>query len=365
MLVLFVGCVLGRTPDPAQTPANGIRLTPVARGLKQVTDIQFHGDRMLVATQTGRLAWVDAKGEVHTWRDIPVVAGSERGLLGIAIHPKYAENGQIVLSWTEPSDTASARSKIGVWTTGPGSPLGSAPLEPGPVLFEIDQPWSNHNGGGVQFGPDGMLYVGFGDGGKANDPLRAGQDPSTALGAMIRLDPDAPAPHIPRDNPWFGTAGAEPALWAIGLRNPWRFSFTPDGRLLAADVGQNAWEELTWVARGANLGWNVKEGLACFASTPCDGPFVDPFWVMPRDQGTSITGGYVAGDGPLAGRYVFGDFGSGRIWSLALPDGAAKATDVIEHGRFEANWSTFGRDGSGRVYVGDYASGVIFRIDPP
>lgn len=363
MVVLtLIACGWSKPLEGDAAKADGFRLEPVATGLEKITDIQFQGGRMVVTTQIGRLAWVEG-GKAHTWKEIGVVAGSERGLLGVAFDPDYAKNGRVILSWTE-NVGEQLTSKVGVFTTKPGSPPGDAPLEAGPVLFEVAQPWSNHNGGCVQFGPDGMLYVGYGDGGKGGDPLGSGQDRTSPLGAMLRLDPDLPAPYVPRDNPFVGDPKASHAIWAIGLRNPWRFSFSPDGRLVAADVGQNAWEELTWVARGANLGWNVKEGKVCYKpNQPCEGDFVDPFWVYGRDQGVSITGGYVATSGPLSGRYVFADFATGRIWSTTLPDGTEDAKDVKEHGKFEASWSTFGRDAEGRVYAGDWAGGVVYRLE--
>lgn len=364
MIAFLVFAACGKPPtDPSTAPSQGFRLVPVVKGLVQPTDIQFQRGRMVVTNQAGTLSWIDAEGRPHVWRELTVTAGGERGLLGVAFDPDYDTNGRVILSWTE-TVGEQLTSKIGVWFTRPDSPPGDAPLEPGPVLFQIAQPWGNHNGGGVQFGPDGLLYVGFGDGGKANDPLGAGQDVSTALGAMLRLDPDLPAPHVPADNPFLGDPKAVGAIWAIGLRNPWRFSFTPDGRLIAGDVGQNTWEEITFVPRGGNLGWNVKEGDACFGRDPCTGAFTDPIWTYPRTEGVSVTGGYVATSGPLAGRYVFGDYATGRIWSFVPPDGDQRAKDVIEHGAFDANWSTFGRDEDGRIYAADHRAGTIFRLDP-
>ncbi|MCB9679774.1 MAG: PQQ-dependent sugar dehydrogenase [Alphaproteobacteria bacterium] len=359
MVLFLVACAPGRTPAPE--PSDTVKLTEVAAGLEKATDIAFQGGRMVVTTQPGRLAWVEG-GKTHTWRQIDVVDGSERGLLGVAFDPDYSTNGRVVLSWTEKVHEQTV-SRIGIWTTTPGSKPGDAPLEPGPVLFELVQPWSNHNGGGVQFGPDGMLYVGFGDGGKGGDPLESGQDGSTALGAMLRLDPDLPAPHVPPDNPFVGDPSTLDAIWAIGLRNPWRFSFAPDGRIVAGDVGQNLWEELTFVPRGGNCGWNLKEGRSCFARTPCDGAFVEPFWVYGRDQGQSITGGYVATAGPLAGKYVFGDFSTGTVWATPLPETGSSVDRVETVGDWDFLVSTFGRDADGQIYVADFGNGRIFRID--
>lgn len=336
-------------------------LTPVVRGVERVTDVQFLQGRMVIVQQDGTLSWAGDDGKVTRWKQLEVIDGGERGLLGLAFDPDYATNGRVVLSWTEKVD-GKTLSKVGLWLTKPGSKPGSAPLHPSTVLLEVEQPYSNHNGGGVQFGPDGMLYVGLGDGGKWGDPLGAGQDGRQLLGSMLRLDPDLPAPHVPPDNPFVGNPAVHDAIYAKGLRNPWRFSFAPDGRLVAGDVGQNKWEEVTFVPRGANLGWNQKEGLACYQRDACTGDFVDPFWVYGRDLGISVTGGYVATSGPYAGQYLFGDFGSGRIWRTALPPTGERAEPTLLKD-FSIRLSTFGRDEAGRVYAACYEKGVIYRVD--
>lgn len=350
MLLIALGC-------SAATP-QGFEV--VARGLTRVTDMAVHQERLVVAQQDGTLSWVDARGEAHPWAKIPVQDGGERGLLGLAFDPDYATNGRLVLSWTE-RQGGKLRSKVGLWLTEPGSAPGSAPLHPSTVLVQVDQPWSNHNGGCVRFGPDGMLYVGFGDGGHRGDPLKSGQDGTTLLGAMLRLDPDLPAPHVPSDNPFVNQPEVHDAIWAMGLRNPWRFSFAPDGRMVTGDVGQNTWEEVTFVPRGGNLGWNHKEGWACFAEDPCPGDFVEPFWVYGRELGVSVTGGVVPTSGTYAGRYLYGDFGSGRLWSIALPkQGKADPPTLI--GDLDIMPSTFTVDAQGRALVADYSGGAIYRL---
>lgn len=341
--------------------APSLTLTPVVTGVEKVTDLQFRQGRMVIAQQDGRLSWVDADGNIRLWKRIPVQDGGERGLLGVAFDPDYAENGRLVVNWTVKSNGQTV-TKVGEWLTKPGSAPGNAPLHPSRVFLEITQPYSNHNGGGLQFGPDGMLYIGVGDGGKWGDPLEAGQDGSVPLGAFLRLDPDRPAPHVPIDNPFVNDPEVLDLVWATGVRNPWRFSFAPDGRLVAGDVGQNTWEELTFVPRGGNLGWNLKEGWACYERDSCEGDFVEPFWVYGHDLGISVTGGYVATSGALKGRYVYGDFGTGRIWSIALPK-QGRAEAPIELGKFPIHPSTFGRDAEGRIYVAGYQKGVIYRLD--
>lgn len=360
LLAALVSCSLFAAEPEATEHAS---LTRVADGLHKLTDVTFWNGRMVATTQPGRLAWAE-DGKVKTWRRIDVVDGSERGLLGVAVDPDYDSNGRVILSWTETVDDKTM-SRIGIWTTTPGSKPGDAPLEQGAVLFELEQPWSNHNGGGVQFGPDGMLYVGFGDGGRAGDPLEAGQDGENPLGSMLRLDPDLPAPHIPADNPFVDVPDVHDAIFAMGLRNPWRFSFAPDGRLIAGDVGQNAWEEITVVPKGGNLGWNHVEGRVCYERASCDGPFTEPMWVYPHSEGVSVTGGYVATAGPLKGQYVFGDFGTGKVWATPLPEPGGTVSSVTTVGTWDLQISTFGRDEAGQVYVGDYGGGGVYRIEAP
>jgi glucose/arabinose dehydrogenase len=195
---------------------------------------------------------------------------------------------------------------------------------------------------------------------------------------MLRLDVDAASPAspvdgraygIPADNPFVGQAGIPPETWALGLRNPWRFSFAPDGRMVLADVGQNAWEEVDIVSAGDNLGWKIREGSRCFAPTDgcaTDG-LVDPVYTYGHEQdGQSITGGYVyTGQAipALAGKYVFGDFVSGRIWALDLPAELPGEATVHALGRFPAMWVTFGRDGAGELWVADFAAGVVYGLE--
>jgi glucose/arabinose dehydrogenase len=215
-----------------------------------------------------------------------------------------------------------------------------------------------------------MLYIGFGDGGSADDPHGNGQNLSTLLSKMLRIDVDRRDPGlqyaIPKDNPFVGKAGARPEIWAYGLRNPWRYSFDPRGRLIVADVGQNHEEEIDIVERGANLGWNRREGRHCFPiGQSCDAKgLVDPIFEYGRGDGISVTGGYVYQGKALpelAGKYIFGDYGSGRVWALDLPD-TIKPTTAKVLGVWPRTFSTFGRDGSGEIYAGDYASGEIVRM---
>jgi len=294
---------------------------------------------------------------------------SELGLLGLAFSPKFRENGRFYLNYN-PAEGA-MRTRVAEWRVAPER-LGSETAREERIVLEIPQPYSNHNGGGLAFGPDGFLYVGMGDGGYRGDPHGHGQNLGTLLGAMLRIDPEkrdsGKAYAVPKDNPFVGRAGAAPEIWAYGLRNPWRFSFDPKGRLVAADVGQDLYEEVSLVPRGGNLGWNVRESAHCFA--PPEGctsqNLLDPIFEYEHSLGVSITGGFVyTGKAvpSLAGRYVFGDFASGRVWSLMLPDSPRKVpADLV--GRFPHAISTFARDAAGELYLADFSGGKILRFVP-
>jgi glucose/arabinose dehydrogenase len=231
----------------------------------------------------------------------------------------------------------------------------------------VDQPYGNHKAGQLAFGPDGDLYVGFGDGGSEGDPQGNGQNTHTFLGKMLRIDVNhrdsGKAYAIPQDNPFVNTSSFLPEIWALGLRNPWRYSFDSQGRLIVSDVGQDTWEEIDLLEKGRNYGWNIREGKHCYH--PPQGcrtqGLTDPIYEYSHDEGIAVIGGYVY-DGKaipsLSGKYVFGDFGSGRLWALTLPD----ASDVFALGRWGVSISTFGRDLQGELYLADYTSGKIYHI---
>ncbi len=357
-----------------------VRLTPFAAGIEQPTDIQpvpGQPGAMVVLSKKGRALWV--RGEAGgPWFDIDVPTRSEQGLLGIAFHPDFARNGRFFLDYTARGQRGNL-TRVEEWAVAPGRPLGETRPKAVRVVIDVPQPYRNHNAGQIAFGPDGMLYVGLGDGGAADDPHGHGQDRGTLLGAMLRLDIDrhpADAGYgVPGDNPFAGpraVAGVRPEIWAWGLRNPWRFAFAPDGRMVVGDVGQNRHEEVALVAAGENHGWAVREAANCFPpGKRCDAAgLVDPVWQYPRSEGVSITGGVVY-DGPAAalkGRYIFGDFGSGRIWALTLPPpGAKKAVQpesaIAALGRWPLQVSTFGRGHDGALYVADFGGGVVYRVD--
>ncbi len=346
-----------------------ITLAEVATGLEQLTDVQFApgaSDRFVALQKGGKASVVSVTdGSKVPWFSVDVLTVSEQGLLGLAFHPDFAKNHRFYVNYT-PADAKPEVTRIAEWT----GDLDGTPKETA-VLLEVEQPYQNHNAGQLAFGPDGMLYVGFGDGGLRNDPKGHGQRADTMLGAMLRLDVDHPSdgkPYgIPADNP--AKPGWLPETWAIGLRNPWRYSFAPDGRLVIADVGQNAWEEVSIAAAGDNLGWVTREAEHCFPpDSECSAEgLVDPVYSYGRGEGQSITGGHVytgSGIPELTGKYVFGDFVTGRIWALDLPSDRSRRAPVTALGKWPLLISTFAVDGSGNVFVGDFGAGRVLRLAP-
>jgi glucose/arabinose dehydrogenase len=357
-----------------------VRLVLVGEGFEQITDIQFvppafgAGKRAVVLQKKGTARLWDAPAAAHVVRPGPplltvsVKSESEMGLLSLAFDPQHKDNGRFYVHYNPAQ--GERRTRIAEWRLDLDSPLTSA--RETRVLLEVPQPlFSNHKGGTIAFGPDRMLYIGLGDGGGGGDPEGNGQNPKTLLGKILRIDPTASerAPYtIPAGNlqpPHF-----RPEIWAYGLRNPWRFSFTPKGELIAADVGQNRFEEIDWIRPGDNLGWNVREAGHCFAPEQgCRSEgLVDPIFEYGRELGTSVTGGFVYRGRALPdlqGKYVFADFGSGRLWALPLPEQRGGAYSVAEElGQWNIRPSTFGQDADGELYIADYEGGKIYRLAP-
>ena len=300
-----------------------------------------------------------------------VLNSGEAGLLGLAFHPEFANNGEVFVSYVAPgliSVISRFRSNVGNLTLDPMSEE---------ILLTVIQPQDNHNGGDIHFGPDGFLYIGFGDGGGANDPSGHAQNTTNLLGAMVRIDVDiAMGYDIPPGNPFAGNTpsvqgvcGANcPEIYAWGFRNPWRFSFDRQGGALwVGDVGQNAWEEVDRVERGQNYGWNTREGAHCFnpPSGCSTAGLTDPITEYGHSLGNSITGGYVyrgTAIPSLVGQYLFGDFGSGRLW--AVPANSPIGTAPTEIADTTHAISAFGQSVNGELYVVDYFGGGIHQIVP-
>ncbi len=292
-------------------------------------------------------------------RDRVEAGPSEAGLLGMAFPPDFADSGLVYLSYTRGGPLTSVLSRYRSHDGGMTLELSSEE-----VLLEIPQPFSNHNGGQIAFGPDGYLYYGLGDGGAAGDPNGNGQNTDTLLGAILRLDVDSVPPYaIPLGNP-FAKGGGRPEIYAYGLRNPWRWSFDRNsGELWVGDVGQNAWEEINRVSLGDNLGWNLWEGSHCYQSEACrsDG-MVMPVAEYSHELGCSVTGGYVyrgKAIPSLYGHYIYGDFCSGRIWELDSGNIEAGPSILLLSGKRIAS---FAEDRDGELYLLDFDEGRIFRL---
>ena len=350
-----------------------VQLQPVLEGLKEPTDIVFFpgsNTAGLLLEKRGRLGRFDLeKGTVDALLNLDVLTRSEQGLLGVALHPSFSETGRLYLHASVRSG-ADEVGEISAWVMAPSRDQ----LSRVGTVMTVVQPYANHNAGQIQFGPDGMLYIGMGDGGWRDDPHNHGQRADSLLGSMLRIDVDNVDGDlgyaIPADNPWADGRDAAPEAWAIGIRNPWKFSFTPDGRMILADVGQNAWEEVNLVSAGDNLGWKIKEAAHCgpeLKSCAVDG-LVDPFFEYPHSMGSSITGGFVMTDGAIpaiAQHYVFGDFVSGRLWAVPVPAaGVSGMVGAKALGQWPFLPSTFARDAAGAIYVADYGKGTLYKLTP-
>jgi len=365
-----VAAVVAPPPNPAP-----LALVAIASGLEKPADIVHAGDgsgRLFVAEKPGRLRVVrDGALVAKPFLDLGalVLSGDERGLLGIAFHPAFPAVPHVYVDYTRQPDGATV---IARYRVPPATPDEADPASAS-VLLVVPQPYANHNGGALRFGPDGLLYIGMGDGGGANDPQNRAQDPQSLLGKLLRIDVDGASPYaIPPGNPHADGALGRPEIWALGLRNPWRIAF--DGpKLYIGDVGQDEREELDVAIAGPgpgpNFGWRVAEGTRCTGLSggpACGSPALTaPIVEYTHDTGCSITGGEVYRGSALAatlgGRYVFGDFCSGVVYALreAAPSGDAGVDELARAG---FRISTFGRDEAGDVYVADYGGGRVLRL---
>ncbi len=360
--------------DPATF---AVSLQPVADGLVKPLFVTNAGDgsgRLFVIDQPGTIEIVaDSQKAAAPFLDISDRVrseGSEQGLLGLAFSPDYATNGLFYVDYTDlDGNTVVSRFKV-------TADADVADPESEQIILQQQQPFPNHNGGSLVFGPDGMLYIGFGDGGSQGDPNANGQNLDTWLGKILRIDVDpvrTPAGEsylVPADNPFVTTANAKPEVFAYGLRNPWRFSFDKvTGDLYIGDVGQNVIEEIDFVPAndlgGHDFGWNIMEGTSCYEADSCDqNGLTLPVTEYAHDVGgCSVTGGYVSrGDAnqTLQGIYMFADYCSGKLWGLGRDaTGAWVTSNPIETG---AGISSFGQGEDGDLYLTDINSGTVYRI---
>jgi glucose/arabinose dehydrogenase len=363
------------TALPPERVDAAVYWTRVVGGLNSPIEVTHAGDgsnRMFVVQQGGKILIVKA-GVVQptAFLDISglISAGGERGLLGLAFHPQYATNRQFYVDYTRASDGATV---IARYTANAGNP-DVADAASATILLTIAQPFANHNGGALKFGPDGYLYIGMGDGGDANDPAGRAQDKTTLLGKILRIDVNSGSPYaIPPTNPFPTGVGGRAEIFAIGMRNPWRFSFDrATGDFWIGDVGQNAVEEVDRLAAGsgagANFGWRMMEGNQCTGLTgpvACNAPSLTaPVIAYSHSVGCSVTGGFVyrgSAAPDLVGKYLYGDYCSGRLWAATGSGAGPWVPNELSATGF--NVSTFGEDEAGELYFANHATGEVFQF---
>jgi len=330
---------------------------------------------------TNRLFVLSQPGIIYVFKDNPesktrevflditnkVLYGGEQGLLGLAFHPNFKENGLFYLDYTADNPRRTVISKFKASDTNPSK----ADPQSEEILLEIEQPYSNHNGGQISFGPDGFLYISLGDGGSGGDPQNHGQNLKSLLGKILRIDVDKKISDknyaIPDDNPFKGNSdGHKEEIFAWGLRNVWRFSFDQDGIMWGADVGQNKWEEINIIEKGKNYGWRIMEANHCFnPENNCDTTgLVLPIWEYEHNDmgGYSITGGFVyrGKSAPgLTGKYIYADYVVGKIWTLEYKNGKVNNRLLIDT---DLLISTFGVDENNELYFADHNKGKLYKF---
>lgn len=356
----LVGCTDSSGPDDPPDPATGLRLEDVGNFSFPILLTAPPGDPRLFVVQKGGAIRIIKNGATLATPFLNLAGristGGEQGLLGMAFHPNYATNGLFVVNYTD----TGGNTKISLFRVG-ANPDIADPNSEG-VILEVPQPFTNHNGGMLAFGPqDGRLYIGMGDGGSAGDPQNHAQRRNSLLGKMLRLSVSASGQvSIPTDNPFVSEAGTRPEIWSLGLRNPWRFSFDRQtGDLYIADVGQDAREEINVTSgvgsRGANFGWKTMEGTICYQASSCNQTGLTlPVLDYPRGDGCSVTGGFVYRGSQipgLAGTYFYGDYCRGWVRSFRWSGGAA--TDRQEWTALNPGSAlvSFGEDAAGELYV--------------
>jgi glucose/arabinose dehydrogenase len=395
--VVFVLSVLAPSTAASQPASSIVYATGLSLPVAVVQD-PTNRNVQFVVEQRGRIRVVQSgivlAQDFLDLRTVVTPSGSEQGLLGLALAPDYATSGRLYVNFTNPEgNTVIAR------FTRSSNPLVADPatrfdLRVGGSAI-ISQPYSNHNGGHLAFGPDGYLYIGLGDGGSSNDPQHRAQTPAELLGKMLRIDinvsnADLNGYTVPTTNPFVssGPAGTRPEIWSFGLRNPWRYAFDDPtrggtGALVMGDVGQGSWEEIDYEPAGRggrNYGWRNREGAHNNVTNlpPAYTPLVDPIFEYDRNAGQSVTGGSVYRGQALGaayrGRYFFADFIQGRVWSVALAldgNGEATASGLVEHtailggGARLGNVSSFGVDADGELLIVNYSGSILRVLGPP
>lgn len=375
LVLLLVNAVFAQetarssAPDPAQ-----FTLLPLIDGLDRPLYLTHAGDgsgRRFILEQSGRI-WVLGGGEPQIFLDLQALVSqdvfrgtyTERGLLGLAFHPNFAENGLFFVNYTDlDGATVVARYSTAATDAETADPASAE------ILLTVAQPYPNHNGGHMAFGPDGYLYISMGDGGAAGDPENRAQNLETLLGKLLRIDVDSGSPYgIPADNP-FADGGGLPEIWASGLRNVWRFSFDrATGDLYLGDVGQNAWEEINFqaasAAGGQNYGWRPYEASYPYSGETAPENMTLPVLEYPHSQGCSVTTGYVYRGEALPdmdGVLVYGDFCSGIVWGAYRDTAGAWQSLIL----FDSDYSisSFGEDEAGELYLLDH-NGTIYQFVP-
>ena len=365
----------GSQSGPTLPQGTGARLLEIASGLSfplYLTAPPNDAARRFIVEKTGGIRIVkNGTLLVTPFLDISgkVSNGGEQGLLGLAFDPNYDSNGRFFVHYTDPA----GNTRLSSFQVSPNQDVADATSEQ--VILTAAQPYSNHNGGQLLFGPDGLLYLGLGDGCASGDPERRGQGLSDLLGAILRLDVGAGSSYtVPSDNPFVAQAGARPEIWSYGLRNPWRFSFDRgSGDLYIADVGESRFEEVdvsppaAGAGKGANYGWNLMEGNHCFSNEQCDQAGLSlPAYEYSHNGGCSITGGYVyrgTAIPALQGLYFFADFCQGWVRSFRYANGAT--TELTDWQALHPGGSitSFGEDAAGELYL-MIESGRVFKIVP-
>lgn len=374
-LFLFTGCQQDKKHQTDHTSYKAVEAFPNL-SFNRPVGLQYPGDgsnRLFVVEQKEGIISVFDNDSLTSDKTVFLDIsdriegdGNEEGLLGLAFHPDYQTNGYFYVNYSASNPRRTVISRFEVSSDNPNRAVRETEQE----ILSYEQPYGNHNGGQLSFGPDGYLYIASGDGGSANDPQGNGQDRTTLLGAILRIDVNSRENGnnyaIPEDNPFVGNnEGFREEIYAYGLRNPWRFSFDAEnGRLWAGDVGQGTYEEIDIIKKGGNYGWNIMEGSRCFEpENNCNKSELElPVWEYGRELGVSITGGFVYRGSTLLsliGKYIYADYATGRIWSLDN----SNSNDPINTQLIQVDFgvSSFGADQDNELYICGF-DGKIYRL---